>query len=718
MVEFGTGYFQPMQREYHDHGSHGEHEHHGFAPSAGGTGDVGITIGDLGMSLALGPVPNVAAVGAKLRAGTKTMEIGFFGMGKGSGQGHTPEMYGEKQRKALEEIGKANKVDFTTHTSVGVYGLAGMDQQGNFSKSSKNFSLTEIKRAIEFASDVAKGGPVVVHTGEFQRPVVDADWNEHKDDPFYKKFKMYPDEEGRTSYKVVDTRTGAVMQEARKNRKVSRPVWNVAGKGQDYTEGGEVRKVTGNEPYPVYIDYLGNRVPPEQRVPVYDEKVGHFKVEQLEWKDLENEAKIMTARAREEWRLWKSGKLSEDDKKKSLWRERFLKSDVKDETQIEVRPEEAYIISTLETNAANSRGWASYYGGNFQKYIKTIKELEQAKELYQKIEQSTSENEKWKLKQQAQQLSRFVPPESEMPVVLIDKEINEMKRQISQSQEAASAQQSQAEEARETIRHIQSAETYALNEAYDAYAMAAMTAMKHTDALEKQGSLKKPIAIAMENLFPETYGSHPDELIKLVHGSRQRMVDVLKQQGYSESEAAKRARTHITATFDTGHLNMWRKYWVGDENKSIQENNDGFNKWMLSKIGEMVDKDIVGHVHIDDNQGYQDEHLAPGEGNTPIKEMVELLKKKGYKGELIIEPGADYYTDLSGFHSVMKTWRYMDLPVYGKGFGGGGGGGGRRGRTWNQVGYGYFGQMDPPYFTVGAYVPSEDWTLWSGVPMD
>ena len=198
------------------------------------------------------------------------------------------------------------------------------------------------------------------------------------------------------------------------------------------------------------------------------------------------------------------------------------------------------------------------------------------------------------------------------------------------------------------------------------------------------------------------------------------MIQVMKNQfpRMSERELNDKARTHITATFDMGHLNMWRKYWNGDDKKSIQENNDDFNKWMLTKVEEMVDKDIVGHVHIDDNQGYQDEHLAPGEGNTPIKEIVTLLKKKNYKGELIIEPGADYYTDLSGFHSVMKTWRYMDLPVYGRGSGVSGVGGGKKGRSWGQVGYGYFGQTQPPYFTVGAYVPSEDWSLWSGVPLE
>lgn len=714
MVAFGSGYYMPMEREF-DHHDHG----HGFAPSQEkATNDAGVSIGDLGMSLAMGPVPNVQALGARLRGGTKTLEIGFFGMGKGSGQGHTPEMYGVKQRKALEEIGKANKVDFTTHTTVGVYGLAGMDRQGNFSKADKNFSLQEIKRAIEFASDVAAGGPVVVHTGEFQRPVVDAEWNERSNDPYYKKFRMFEDEEGRTSFRVVDVRTGGVIQEARKNRYVARPKWNVYDhQNEDIwkeMKGKEYEDAKGNVVRPGdYIDYFGNKLKMAERVPRFDKENQRFVIEQLHWNDLVEEAKKMSVEAKEEWAKWKEGKLNEQDAQRSKWRrffnERFI------EQEIEVRPEEAYIISTLETNAANSRGWAIYYGGNFEEYVDNIKRLEKAKEFYEKLESEVDPQEKWKLLQQARGLAQgLVPLDAQYPTNIIEDQIKELRRHLEQAREASSSQWAQAEEAEETMRNVESAETYALREAYDAYALAAMNALKHTEKLGKDGKLKKPLAIALENLFPETYGSHPDELIKLVKNSRDRMAQMLvKERNMSEGQATQVARQHITATFDTGHLNMWRKYWVPDDKKSIEENDKEFNKWMLNKIGEMVDKDIIGHVHIDDNQGYQDEHLAPGEGNTPIKEMIELLKKKGYNGELIIEPGADYYTDISGFHSVMKTWRYLGQPVYGKGSGLE-----PQRRTWNQVGYGYFSQLAPPYFVFGAYSPSEDWTLWSGVPLE
>ena len=116
---------------------------------------------------------------------------------------------------------------------------------------------------------------------------------------------------------------------------------------------------------------------------------------QLGWEDLIKESKEMTARAREMWRDWKTGKISDKQFEESYWM-RF--KNTKSEKDIIVRPEESYIIDTLETNAANARGWGYYYGAGFQDSVETIKKLEKAKEFYKKIEDAPSEEEKWKLK--------------------------------------------------------------------------------------------------------------------------------------------------------------------------------------------------------------------------------------------------------------------------------------------------------------------------------
>ena len=176
-------------------------------------------------------------------------------------------------------------------------------------------------------------------------------------------------------------------------------------------------------------------------------------------------------------------------------------------------------------------------------------------------------------------------------------------------------------------------------------------------------------------------------------------------------EARKKAETHISATFDTAHMNMWWKYWQGDANKTIEQNKEEFNTWMLGKVEIMAKKKLIGHLHLVDNYGYEDEHLAPGEGNAPVTEAIKIFKKHGFKGDMIVEPGADFSTDTSGTQTLLKAWRHFGSPVYGVA-------GGVSERKWGNVQYGYFGQNQPPYFTFGGYVPSEDWTLWSGVQLE
>ncbi|MDD5086356.1 MAG: sugar phosphate isomerase/epimerase, partial [Candidatus Nanoarchaeia archaeon] len=219
--------------------------------------------------------------------------------------------------------------------------------------------------------------------------------------------------------------------------------------------------------------------------------------------------------------------------------------------------------------------------------------------------------------------------------------------------------------------------------------------------------LEKPLYITMENIFPESYGGHPDELKNLIIGSRKRMQqELVKKKGYSESEAKKYAETHIKATLDVGHLNLWRKYFNGNDKE--------FDKWAVEKTTELAKAGIIGNVHLADNFGYQDEHLAPGQGNAPIKEMVKTLKKYGYDGPYTVECGSSATTDASYFHGLMKTWEYLGSPVYSFGAA-------RDGlppSQWHQIQNSYFGQTYPPSFLFGNYVPSNEWTMWTGVPME
>ena len=183
--------------------------------------------------------------------------------------------------------------------------------------------------------------------------------------------------------------------------------------------------------------------------------------------------------------------------------------------------------------------------------------------------------------------------------------------------------------------------------------------------------------------------------------------------GISKDEAEKLAERHIKATIDTGHINLWRKYWQDDPRMTREQNDEAFKHWAIKSIESLAKENMIGNVHLADNYGYHDDHLAPGQGNSPVKEIIATIKKYGYDKAITVEPGADASTDLSDFHGLMKTWKFFGSPVYGMGFRGTG-----VPQTWSDVQYSFFGQNKPPYYIFGAYAPSNDWTLWSAVPLE
>ena len=694
---------------------------------------LGLGVGDVGMSVPLGiSAANVAGIYAKIRAGAGKIELGFPGAVRGQRQAQTPEMYGEDQRQAIRELGAANEVQFTTHSSYGIMGLSGFtgDNPYNvwFQKEYKKQAVDEIKRAIEFARDTAGGGSVVVHTGEVERPISDQPWARNPDGTF--RFKQYEEEEALSRVRVVDDRTGQVTQ-IRKNVKVARPKWlraeedywgydtkgsRVLIKGTQYDESGSV--VSRGD----YVDYLGRKIPddlmfdPEHgRVPVYNEKTGRFANEMYNW-DM----------------------MVEETNERNRWKAKMLGKDVKGLTEDEmVTPDEVHVRSTMETQEGHARGWSMQYGIDTNRHIEALKKIEKALDYYRKLEAGIPEEDKWRIKKEAPPeiygafIGNLIPPESKNPVEILEKALEHEKRALLFARQSSASQLLMADDNYEQQQHMISAHKYAIREAVKGYAEAGIHAMDCTV------DPKRPIMITMENIFPERYGGHPEELKKLIRESREEMVERLsherikdpagrkdahgniimvdnpyKRSGVTEEQARKEAEEHIKATLDTGHLNVWRKYWKDDPDKSIKENDESFKRWIVKEVEDLAKNKMVGNVHLTDNFGYQDDHLAPGQGTTPVTEIIKVLKKHGYKDAWTVEPGADASTDISDFHGLMKAWRHFGSPVYGVGMGIGAQG------AWTDIQYSYFGQNRPPYYVFGAYSPSPDWTLWSATPME
>jgi hypothetical protein len=176
---------------------------------------------------------------------------------------------------------------------------------------------------------------------------------------------------------------------------------------------------------------------------------------------------------------------------------------------------------------------------------------------------------------------------------------------------------------------------------------------------------------------------------------------------YGEQEARKLAEQHIKATWDTGHVNIWRKYFRENPGETIEQADKRFKTWYLKEADKWRESKIMGHVHVSDNFGWDDEHVTPGEGNAPIKEFIEKIRKDAEKGEIdiIVEPGHQDYRALIG------GWKVFGSSIYGLSSG--------RRDSWSDIHSSYFGRTASPYFLYGASAPDpESWQLWSGVTLE
>jgi len=719
---FNQGYYHPLDRSYHTGDDFGEET---------STNDIGVGIKDVGMSVPLGiSAGNVQGLSVKMREGASNLEIGFPGAVSGNRQSQVPGMYGKDTREALRELAKINEVRLTTHSAYSIMGLSGQDQQGNFLRDYQKLAMDEIKGAIEFAADTAGGGSVVVHTGEFERPLSEEVWAEGGT-----KFRKYDEEPNDAVVRVVDRRTGHLMTQIRKNHKVAVAEWRRAD--SDYEGKYQIDADKDNKDLAGtlvmikkgdYVDYEGNKIIDplsieHGRVPDYDPESGSLRAEMRGWDYFENEA----------------------DKYNNLLENKYGRKLAEDEM---ITPEERVMQSQLETNEGYSRGWALQFSRSIKEHQKQLEKLREAREFYKEIWENTPEDDRWRLRRQTEQFSHFVSPETKDPLEMIDKQIWALTQELTYAQQSGYSQEKQARDTRETWENVVSARKYALEQAKKSYAQAGIYAMDVTDKKD----LEKPLYITMENIFPERYGAHPQELKKLVLDAREEMVrrlsaekiadpsgtvyttDEAKEMGrpylagkpreienpykrMTEQQARKAAEEHIKATIDTGHFNTWRKYFQAKQGESIEQTDSRFKHWLLNQTEDLAKAGIIGNVHATDNFGYQDDHLAPGQGTTPVRDMVAIMKKHGYTGPLTVEPGADATTDLSDFHGLMKAWREFGSGVYGAGYGGPGvvPHGPNR---WEDIQYSYFGRNQPPYFVFGNYSPSNDWTLWTQVPME
>lgn len=593
----------------------------------------------------------LSSLKSRIFQGASKVELGFWGRGKGSlgGGNTTPEMYGKDERIAMRELALVNEIEISTHVAPNVYGWAGL-HQGKFSDDQREENIREVRRTIEFAKDVSRGGAVVIHTGEFPRSLAEK-WG-------HQGFRFYPEEAQKAEHLLVNSRTGEIIHSVKENQKVWIPEWEY---DKETGEPQVFKRPDGS----VLLDEMGN---PVKRLAL-DDATKEVKLREVTFSQYVKEE------------MEKAGKEGREVTKDDL-----VKQFYKEQMSVEVD---------------RAIGQAKYFGESYHRGIemrdKYIKEIERYKRL-----QETMGKEQFEEYIHGQLREKFggAVKSSDDLFKVYDDQIKEAERQIQHGRESLTSGKRQAAQIKDAIANMETLEEYGVKRTAESIARMGMMVYDVTQEESAKDPHYRPMFIAPENIYPEQYGAHPQELKRLILDSRQEMAKMLQNKGYDEEEAKKLASQHIRATFDIGHVNTWWKYFTGSREE--------FKNWILKEVDDLNKHDIIGHLHIADNFGYEDEHTTPGQGTSPIKEFVEKMAAAGIT-DMVTEPAHQ------DFKVMLAGWEMFGGPVYGRSVPGIGN------DRWTNIHNSYFGKVDTPHFIVGDYSPSQDFRgspFFSGVPFE
>ncbi|MEM4336773.1 MAG: hypothetical protein QXG86_02095 [Candidatus Woesearchaeota archaeon] len=614
---FGNDYAMPFDRESYEPPSNEKY----FVPIS----SIGISAHPMREQL--------EQLKARIFQGASKVELGFMGVKKGSmAQGAvTPEMYGAEEREAIRQLAKINKVELSVHASPSAGSPSGLSQHG-FDDKERADVLNEIKRTIDFAADTG-GGSVVIHTGEWHRPIFQV-VGKYEPEEFRKKFEAYPEEKEKGLIYLADEKTGE-LQAIRKDIEIWQPKTEIV---KDPLTGKEIEKF--------FYDEKGN---------VIMEKLNFDEVVKRGRKDNPN--------------------LSE---------------------------EEAVIKFFFDAEKKRYHAEALRWATEARKLEEEAEKYRRAREMWEEIEKRTPKDKLDNLRRAFRDETGLLPPETMLPSEFLRQIEKKAVENINWMREYAVSANYNLKSMEEKIERLKPVEEVGIKKTSDTIAKMAIYAYD----VERTKNLQKPIYIAPENMFPEWgYGSHPQELKKIILESRKAMVErLVKERKIDEERAKKIAEEHIKANFDIGHANTWRKFFKGSDPSNIEKTNKEFKEWLLNQVKDLLKSKIIGKVHISDNFGYYDEHLTPGQGIAPIKEFIEEASKAGVK-DIIVEPAHQDYKAMLGAWEVFGSSIYSAMVPSGI-------------DRWTDVQHSYFGRTRGPNYLVEETRPSEDWVLWSGVRLE
>ncbi|MFT4297745.1 MAG: hypothetical protein ACMXX5_00985 [Candidatus Woesearchaeota archaeon] len=702
--------------------------------------------GELGQSVTEGSRFGtfVQTVTGAIRTGASKVELQAQ-MGGGA-EAVGVESYGREAKQALRELAVANEIQLTSvHVPTQVGNVSGFNPQQGFVDEQRKSAVDEIKKAIDFASDVTGGGTITFHTGEFQRPISEQDWalmrdengNVVTDSDGNKQYQFlgYKEEPGKAVTYMVDNRNGKIIGDVRKSNIIREPIYLTADKDYEGVDvDGKPRKIEKGDLITEEGHYIDRANPDHlfKRVAKWNDNLKRFETEKLTWDDIE--------------------------RRKEMWNHKHPEKSITSE-------EMAYRIQ-VETQIMQYRGHSLYHGRMYNEEKKERDAIKEALKFYKELESKIPPEEAWKILKEDPRSRRYVRndlvgSDLKKPTEILQQALEQAEQSLQYTHQSSGSADAQADSLKDTLEHVKPIANFAKEQSSKSMAEAAIHAWHKTHEGKQKGNVDRDITLTPENIFPEMgYGSHPEELKEMVMDAREKMVEFLTSKkikdphnrltvvkdpetgemneqilevdnpwynsSVSKEEARKLAENHIKANLDTQHLGMWGKHfqpkYLKDQSRmeTPEETKGRFMVWYDKQVRMLADEGIIGEVHIVD--GYASgghTHLPAGEGELNVVDTVKYLKKKGFKGVLISEGHGE---ESWGHGRIMtKAWEAFGSPVFSRGyFGAGSGAGGGPGAPirWTDIENSYFQKKQGPYFVFGGYSPSNDWTLWSEVPLE
>jgi hypothetical protein len=704
-----------------------------FQETAGKVADTkNIKMKDFGIGAAMmanyqDPLKGLAA---EIRGGAGHIE---FSPSIQQGQGaHSFTKLSAEKRQAMKELKKINKTTISTHAHAGVTGLSGFNRERySFDEDARQNSVNEIRKAIDFAADVAEGGSITFHAGDFARPLAGME-------SFGDQFEKSAKEQDNLIVGLIDKNTQSLAEGSyvKQNNKVIVPVFKYKSddpKERIRIEGLDDEKYKGKYTVPTF------------------EKEGN----EVATKEFDNFREYAAYLVNED-EEFKTQYLDKNfDKSKYIKKNKEGKEEITDYYILEKAAKKKFV----DDQKVNLVQQANQNLNSMNRQVSEIKMIKGGLERAKKRIEEENLDKVYILKDLRRGSAKVLTEKELAPrgldyedviefnkkgvddnaefegIYLGDVKVKDLANREKESQLSRASFISQVKDRFDKLeRDYETISDYAAEQNKNSMGQLGMELYEKNRQLEqkakKEGRKHEQLYFAIENIFPEHHGAHPEELLKTINDSRKAMEEQLKEQYKMDSEKAKKiAENSIKATFDTGHLHMWKKYFKrkeGDKRKE-KESDDSwdkrFNEWALNETKKLIKAGVIGNVHLADNFGFDDDHLTLGQGNVPIKEYMKMFDKAISEGKITGKFSVEGFDDSGERHGVHEAWKTTGTQIF-KGQQAterwtNPSAGGTYDSSFSRLDQSTTGYYNKPSFIFGKYSPDKDeWSPWSDTMLE